>query len=198
MNENIIFYLACFLAYLLGSTPFGFIAAKAKGANIKQLGSGSTGATNVTRIIGWKWGVAVGVLDFGKSFLPTLLAHQYFTQNWQIFTLSILPVIGHIFPVWLKLKGGKGVATIFGIIAGYFGLIPFLAFLGVWYLAVRLVKFMSLVNLIVGLLIPLAFWLRFRELSYVWFGVVLLIIIWWSHRENIRRLLAGEENKIKS
>lgn len=197
MNENIVFFLACFLAYLLGSTPFGFIAAKAKGANIKQLGSGSTGATNVTRIIGWKWGVVVGVLDFSKGFLPTLFARHFYTQNWQIFLLSILPVIGHIFPVWLKFKGGKGVATIFGILAGFFGLIPFLVFLAFWYLAVRLIKMMSLVNLIVGLLIPAAFWLKFRDLSYFLFGLVLLVIIWWSHRENIRRLLAGEENKIK-
>lgn len=196
MNENLIFLLACVLAYLFGSTPFGFLVAKTKGANIKQLGSGSTGATNVTRIIGWKWGVAVGVLDFAKSFLPTLLARHFYTQNWQIFLLAILPVIGHIFPVWLNFKGGKGVATIFGIIAGFFGLLPFLAFLAVWYLAVRLVKLMSLVNLIVGLLIPLAFWLRFQDLSYVWFGLALLVIIWWSHRENIKRLLAGDENKI--
>ena len=196
MNILLLFLLACLVAYLLGSIPVGYLVAQSQGVSIRQVGSGSTGATNVTRNLGWGWGVLVGVLDFFKSFLPALLAPRLFSESWQIFLLSALPVIGHIFPVWLKFKGGKGVAAIFGILGAFFGLPIFLAFLLLWYVAVRLVDIMSLVNLVVALLIPLAFWLKFTAIAYVIFGLLLGGIICWSHRENIRRLLAGDENKI--
>jgi len=196
MTNILIFTSVCLLAYLVGSIPVGFLVAKARGINIQDVGSGSTGATNITRTLGWKWGVAVGVMDFGKGFLPAFLAQKYFVHNWQIFLVSLLPVIGHIFSVWLNFKGGKGVATIFGILAAYFGLPLFLVFLAIWLLIVKLVKLMSLVNLVVALLIPLAFWLKFQSLFHALFGLLFGVIIWWSHRENIRRLLAGDENKI--
>lgn len=197
MNPLLIFLLACLLAYLLGSIPVGYLVAQSQGVSIRQVGSGSTGATNVTRTLGWGWGALVGVLDFFKSFLPALLAQRLFSGNWQIFLVSVLPVIGHIFPMWLNFKGGKGVATIFGILGAYFGLPVFLAFLLVWFVAVGLINIMSLVNLVVALLIPIAFWLKFNEIPYAIFGGILGAIIWWSHRENIQRLLAGEENRIR-
>jgi glycerol-3-phosphate acyltransferase PlsY len=196
MRDNLVFFGACLLTYLIGSLPVGFLVAKARGINIKEVGSGNIGATNISRNLGWKLGVVVGVLDFMKSFLPALLVRDYFVQDWQILLLSILPVIGHIFPVWLKFNGGKGVATIFGLLAAYFGLPYFLLFLAVWLLIVRLVKIMSLVNLAIGLLLPLVFWLKFNNLSYALFGLMLGIIIWWSHRKNIKRLLAGNENSL--
>lgn len=197
MNTIMFFILACILAYLLGSIPVGYLVAQSQGVRIRQVGSGSTGATNVTRNLGWGWGALVGVADFFKSFLPALLANQIFTETWQVFLVSVLPVIGHIFPIWLNFKGGKGVAAIFGILGAFFGLPVFLAFLVVWFLIVRLVKLMSLVNLVVALLLPVAFGLKFTPIAYVIFGLVLGAIIWWSHRENIKRLLAGEENKIR-
>ena len=196
MNTYLVFFLICLLAYFSGSIPVGYLVARSQGIRIRKVGSGSTGATNVTRNLGWKWGVLVGVLDFFKSFLPALLAFQVFSENWQIFIVSILPVVGHIFPVWLKFKGGKGVATIFGAIGAYFGLTVFLGFLVVWFLLVRLTNIMSLVNLGVALLIPIAFWLKFYSTAYLVFGLIIGGIIWWSHRENIKRLLAGNENKI--
>lgn len=196
MEQYLIFFIACLLAYFVGATPVGFLVARARGINIKQVGSGSTGATNISRNLGWKLGVLVGVLDFSKSFLPALFAQHFFTPVWQVFVISLLPVFGHIFPIWLRFKGGKGVATIFGILAAYFGLLYFLGFLVIWLLVVRLVKLMSLVNLVVGLLLPLAFWVRFHETPYLLFGCLLGVILWWSHRENIRRLLAGEENRL--
>jgi glycerol-3-phosphate acyltransferase PlsY len=197
MENTFIFVLMVLFAYLFGSIPFGFLVAKARGVNIKQVGSGNIGATNVARNLGWKIGAFVGVLDFLKGYLPVLLAKEIFTQNWQILLLSLIPVIGHIFPVWLQFKGGKAVATIFGILAGYFGLAYFLIFLLLWILAVWQVKLMSLVNLAVALLIPIAFWLKFNDLIYILFGLILCVIIWWRHGENIKRLLAGEEHPIK-
>lgn len=188
--------VSCFAAYLFGSIPVGYLIAQSQGISIKKVGSGSTGATNVTRTLGWKWGALVGILDFFKSFLPALLAPRIFGEPWQIFLFSVLPVIGHIFPLWLNFKGGKGVAAIFGILGAFFGLPVFLAFLLIWYIAVRLVDIMSLVNLVVALLIPLAFWLKYAAMAYVVFGMLLGVIIWWSHRENIRRLISGDENSI--
>ncbi|MFW5714618.1 MAG: glycerol-3-phosphate 1-O-acyltransferase PlsY [Brevefilum sp.] len=198
MNIILTFSLACLLAYLFGSIPVGYLVAQSQGLSIREVGSGSTGATNVTRTLGWKWGVLVGVLDFFKGFFPVLLAPRLFSEKWQIFAISILPVIGHIFPVWLNFIGGKGVATIFGVLGAYFGLPIFLAFLLIWFLTVRLVNIMSLINLIVALLIPLAFWLKYHAVIYVIFGLILGTIIWFSHRENIQRMLAGEENRVWS
>ncbi len=196
MNTTIIVILACITAYLIGSIPFGLLVARAKGINIRQVGSGNIGATNIARNLGWKLGALVGVLDFSKSFLPILLARSLFTQDSLALLISIMPMIGHIFPVWLKFKGGKGVATIFGILGAYFGLPYFLAFLVLWFLAVRAVKLMSLVNLGVALLLPFAFWAKFQSVWFILFGVLLCMIIWVTHRMNIRRLLRGEENKI--
>lgn len=196
MANIFIFILIGMLAYLLGSVPVGFLVAKSRGMDIQQVGSGSIGATNISRNLGWKLGVVVGVLDLFKSFLPALLVKQWYSQNWQVFIVAILVVVGHIFPVWLNFKGGKGVATIFGILAAFFGLPIFLLFLFLWLLIVKLVGVMSLVNLGVGLLLPLAFWIKFQALPEALMGLVMGMIIWYAHRENIKRLLAGTENRL--
>ncbi len=185
-----------FFAYLLGSIPFGFLVAKWRGVDISQVGSGNIGATNVGRNLGWKTGTLVGVLDFGKGYFAVLLAKHLFIQDWQIITISLMPVIGHIFPVWLNFKGGKGVATIFGLLGGFLGIGYFLIFLLVWILAVWQIKLMSLVNLVTALLIPIAFWFRFKDINFVIFGLALCAVIWWRHHENIKRLLAGKEHTI--
>ena len=196
MNTPILI-LVCLLAYLLGSIPIGVLVAKESGINIQQVGSGNIGATNVARNLGSKKGMVVGVLDFFKSFLPAVLVFQFLSLDWQVMLVSIMPVLGHIFPVWLNFKGGKGVATIFGILAGFFGPLKFLVFIVLWFLALRLINVMSLVNLIVGLLMPLGFWLNFRNITFALFGAGLGLILWWTHRENIQRLLAGNENKLR-
>ena len=197
MDTTILLIISCLLAYLIGSIPFGLLVAKAKGINIREVGSGNIGATNITRNLGWKLGAVVGVLDFMKSFVPVLLARLLFEQAGQVLLVSIMPVLGHIFPVWLRFKGGKGVATIFGLLGAYFGLPYFLAFLVVWFATVKVVKLMSLVNLGVALLLPLAFWFKYHAVWFIIFGVVLCGIIWVTHRANIGRLLKGEENLIQ-
>lgn len=196
MNTWMIVFVSCILAYLAGSIPFGLLISRFKGVDIRQLGSGNIGATNISRNLGWKLGTVVGVLDFLKSFIPILIARNFIDQPVWLAVVSLMPVIGHLFPVWLRFKGGKGVATIYGILGAYFGLLPFLAFLAVWLVVVRLVRIMSLVNLVVALLIPVAFWLRFDQLPLTLMGGVLCVIIWYTHRANISRLLKGEENRI--
>ncbi len=197
MSETLIFIIVCIAVYLLGSIPIGYLFAHAQGVDIRKLGSGNIGATNIARNLGRKTGAFVAVLDFSKGLLPVVIAQLLFTQDWQIILVSVLPVIGHIFPVWLRFKGGKGVATTFGLLAGYFGLIYFLIFLLIWYLAVRVVKLMSLVNLVVGLFLPLAFWFKYQMPIIAAFGLGLFLLIGWTHRENIHRLVAGTENKTK-
>jgi glycerol-3-phosphate acyltransferase PlsY len=196
MENTLIFIIMALSAYLFGSIPFGFLVAKWQGVDISQVGSGNIGATNVARNLGWKTGVLVGVLDFGKGYLPVILARHFLTQDWQILLISLMPVLGHIFSVWLNFHGGKGVATIFGLLGGFFGLGYFLIFLLIWILAVWQIKLMSLVNLVTALLIPIAFWLKYKELEFVLFGILLCAIIWWRHKENIKRLLAGKEHPI--
>jgi glycerol-3-phosphate acyltransferase PlsY len=192
------YWLLCLfalLAYLVGSIPSGYLISKGRGVDIRKVGSGNIGGTNVTRILGFKWGALVGVLDFFKSFIPAYFALRFIQTDWQALLVSIMPVIGHIYPVWLRFKGGKGVSTIFGILMAYFGFIFFLIWFVVWYLAVKVVKLMSLVNLIMSLFFPLLFWFSsYRSLIYVTFGAALCVLVWWSHRSNIKRLLAGNEN----
>ena len=191
--KTVTFLLVCVGAYLIGSVPFGLLIARTRGIDIRQVGSGNIGSTNITRVLGFRWGLIVAILDACKAYLPALAARQLAPADWQLLIISLMPVIGHIFSFWMGFKGGKGVAATFGLLAFYFGLLPFAIFMAIWYLAVKFVKLMSLVNLAVGLLLPLAFWLKFKEMPYVVFGFVLCAIIWWSHRENIRRLLKGKE-----
>lgn len=196
MNQTLLLIISCIAAYLIGSIPFGYLVARLRGINIHEVGSGNIGATNIARNLGWKLGAVVGVLDFLKSFLPALAALALFDKPDEILLVSIMPILGHIFPVWLNFRGGKGVASIFGLLGAYFGLPIFLGFLLVWFLVVRQVRLMSLVNLIVALMIPVAFWLKYAQIAFILFGVLLCLIIWVTHRANIKRLLAGEENKI--
>ncbi len=191
--NTITFILACVGAYLIGSIPFGFLIARARGIDIRQVGSGNIGSTNITRTMGFRWGLIVAILDACKAYLPALAARQLAPNEWQLLVISLMPVIGHIFSLWIGFKGGKGVAATFGLLAFYFGLLPFAIFMVIWYLAVKFVKLMSLVNLVVGLLLPLVFWLKYKTTPYVVFGFVLCAIIWWSHRANIQRLLKGKE-----
>lgn len=194
MADSLLLLFFALLAYLAGSIPSGYLVAKARGVDIRKVGSGNIGGTNVTRALGVKWGAVVGVLDFLKSYIPSYLALHYLKADWQVLFISIMPVIGHVYPVWLNFRGGKGVATIFGILTAYFGLLFFLVWFVIWYLAVKFIKLMSLVNLLMALIFPLLFWLKFHSWLFAAFGFLLTILVWWSHRANIKRLLAGNEN----
>lgn len=194
MTDSLLILFFVLLAYLAGSIPSGYLVAKARGVDIRQVGSGNIGGTNVTRTLGFKWGAVVGVLDFLKSFIPSSLAWHYLKVDWQVLLISIMPVLGHVYPIWLRFKGGKGVSTVFGILMAYFGFVFFLVWFVVWYLSVKFIKLMSLVNLLMALIFPLLFWLKYHSWLFTTFGFLLTILVWWSHRSNIKRLLAGNEN----
>lgn len=197
--------LALVFAYLLGSIPFGYLIVKLRsGADVRQTGSGGTGATNVTRKAGKSAGIATLVLDALKGVAAVLLA-RWLTgdagTSWIVAGAGVLAIIGHCFPIWLGLRGGKGVATGLGV---FLAIVPMavLAALVVFVLIVWRTRFVSLGSITAAAVIPLWTWLEHTLLApQVNFAPIItalcaasaVIII--KHAENIKRLLAGTENK---
>ncbi|NPV88484.1 glycerol-3-phosphate 1-O-acyltransferase PlsY [Coprothermobacteraceae bacterium] len=179
-------------AYLIGSIPFGYILAKAEGIDIRTVGSGNVGATNVYRALGIALGLQTLALDFAKGFIPSFLAFHYLSglTVWQQWAVAIAPILGHCVSVFLRFRGGKGMASAFGVFSAYdwrFGV----AMAAVWLFIVISTKLVSLGSLMATWSVPLFAWaLRWGFHP----GMVLLaILVTWAHRSNIRRLMAGEE-----
>ncbi len=192
---NLIFLII--FGYLLGSIPWGYLISKAKRIDIRKVGSGNIGGTNVLRILGLKWAALVSILDVIKGVIPAYLAINFLIFDWQIALVAISPILGHIFPVWLKFKGGKGVATTFGalfILLGWkFFLICLLSFL----LILAIFRIMSIASLSTASFLPLIFWISSYSLTYFILGVILFGLIWWTHRENLQRIKEEIEPKFK-
>jgi len=192
--------LILFLGYLFGSFPSGYLAGRiTKGVDIRSLGSGSTGATNVLRHIGKRAAIAVFLIDVFKGVLSILLA-KYFLLNdsWQV-AIGLSTLIGHIWPVWLNWRGGKAVATGLGIFLGL-SLQVGLATLGIFILMIALFRIVSLASISAALTLPLIMFLSFQESSisipYLIVSLLAMTLVIWRHRENIARLIKGKEPKI--
>ncbi|WP_425462400.1 glycerol-3-phosphate 1-O-acyltransferase PlsY [Litoreibacter halocynthiae] len=191
-------YLLIFVAvasYLLGSIPFGLVIAKAMGlGDLRQIGSGNIGATNVLRTGSKSAALATLLLDAGKGGIAVLLA-RFFVGEDAAQLAGLAAFIGHIFPVWLNFNGGKGVATYLGtllVLSFFAGLAACLTWLA-FALAFRI---SSLAALAAAALMPL--WLHFMGLpSYVMLAALLGVLIWMRHAGNIRRILNGTEKKIQ-
>ncbi len=188
------------LGYVFGSFPSGYIAGKiTKGIDIRSLGSGSTGATNVLRHIGKRAAIAVFLLDVLKGVVPILLA-KYLLRNdfWQVAT-GLSTLIGHIWPVWLNWRGGKAVATGLGIFLGLSWQVG-LATLGIFILIITFFKIVSLASVIAALALPLIMFVSFESSStsipYLILALSAMTLVIWRHRENIIRLIKGKEPKI--
>ena len=194
-TANLIFLII--FGYLLGSIPWGYLISKAKRIDIRKVGSGNIGMTNVLRVLGFKWAALVSILDIVKGVIPVYLAINFLVFDWQIALVAISPILGHIFPVWLKFKGGKGVATTFGALFILLGWKFFLILLLIWLLVLAISKIMSFTNLLLASLFPLILWLSSFSLAYYIFGIILAILIWWTHRENLQRIKEGRESKFK-
>lgn len=192
-------YLLYSLCYLSSSIPWGYLIIKVlKGEDIKKKGSGNIGATNVTRVAGKKLGGIVFFLDFLKAFLPVFLIKQYTDVTEATLAIcAILAVIGHILPVWLKFKGGKGVSCALGIVAAISPQIFLLVALS-WVLIFYFTRISSLSALISFTMLPFFMYFlypfdnKFVLLAYL----LVVIIIYLTHLSNIARLLNGEEMKI--
>ncbi len=182
------------LGYLLGSIPFGLIFAWLAGAgDVRKIGSGNIGATNVLRT-GKRWAAALTlVFDAGKGVAAVLIAYTYYGSTGALFA-GLGAFLGHLFPVWLRFKGGKGVAVFLGIVAALAWPVGLLV-AGTWLLAAAIWRISSLSALIAATLSPL-YMLIWSAPSYAFLAAVLAALIIVMHRENIARLLRGEEPRI--
>jgi glycerol-3-phosphate acyltransferase PlsY len=214
------FALAATAAYLLGSIPFGLLIARAHGKDLRSIGSGNIGATNVSRALGRKWAYFCFFLDVLKGLVPTLAVMSFarpqptlpYAQKiimlWLWLAVGCAAVIGHIFPLYLRFKGGKGVATSFGVALGiwpyYTICAPFA--IATWIVVVLVWRYVSLASVVASVAFPITLasaialrpgW-RFADLwplLIVATAIPLMVAI--RHRQNITRLIAGTESKIR-
>ena len=192
--------LILLLGYLFGSFPSGYLAARiSKGVDIRSIGSGSTGATNVLRHIGKGAAITVFLLDVFKGILSILLA-KYFLLNdsWQV-AVGLSTLIGHIWPVWLNFKGGKAVATGLGVFLGISWQVG-LATLGIFMIIIMLFRIVSLASISAALALPLLMYLSFKStnisLPFLIISFLAMSLVIWRHRENIFRLIKRKEPRI--
>ncbi len=187
--------IAFALGYLLGSIPFGLVLTRLAGyGDIRTIGSGNIGATNVLRTGNKKLALATMLLDFGKG-LAAVLIGAAFSPAFAI-AAGAGAFIGHIFPIWLRFKGGKGVATAGGVLLAYAWPVG-LAAAATWLLIAVLTRYSSLAALAAALLSPLYAWLLTREFQPTEVVGFLAVVIILRHHANIRRLIRGEESKIR-
>ena len=192
--HNPVFYVLT--AFFLGSLPFGHWLALARGIDLRNQGSGNTGATNVGRVLGKKWGIFVFVLDLGKGWVAVALAKSVgnLPETWSV-TVGVFAVLGHVFSPWLGFRGGKGVATSAGILIG---LAPWVA-LGValiWFLTFQMSRTVSVASLCAATAFPLfVFWLMPEQKVFQWISIGMTVLVWFRHRDNLKRLFQGKENR---
>jgi len=187
-------------SYLAGSIPFGYLLGRLLlGVDVRTVGSGNIGATNVARAGGKALGVVVVFLDAAKAIVPILVARRLLgdapgAQAWTV-GAAIAAFLGHLFPVWLRFRGGKGVATAFGIflVLAPWGALAGAAAWGIAYGATRISSVGSLAG--TAVCATTTFVLRGASSPVSWAGVVLALLILLRHRENVRRLLSGEEKR---
>src|ERR1700677_885609 len=189
--------LVLVVAYLLGSVPFGYLLVKwVKGVDVRTQGSGNIGMTNVWRIAGAKWGILTLVLDIAKGAMAVAIARYFDPNNELILVLSgLTALLGNIFSIFLNFKGGKGIGVSVGV---FFSLLwlPSLAGLIVFLIALAIGRMISVGSLL-GVTTMAALTLYTHSLDY-YSGLALFaaVMIWWTHRQNIKRILNGTENKL--
>ena len=182
------------LSYLIGSIPFGFILTKIfLKKDIRNIGSGNIGATNALRTGNKTLGYGTLFLDVTKAVIPVVYIKLNYPPDY-IFIASLCVFLGHVFPIWMKFKGGKGVATYVGILFSI-NLNLGLVFIGVWFFTFLISKYSSLSSLFGSLSVPIYLFF-FTSKDFVFF-LIMFILIFYTHRENVKRLKNKEENKTK-
>jgi glycerol-3-phosphate acyltransferase PlsY len=180
-------------SYLLGSIPFGFILTKIfLKQDIRDIGSGNIGATNTLRTGNKLLGYSTLALDISKAILPVL--YVKFNHPDYIFIASLCTFLGHVFPIWLKFKGGKGVATYIGILFSINLIYGFIFIIG-WLTTFLISKYSSLSSLVASLIIPI--YLIFFDNENSTFFIIMFVLIFYTHRENVKRLKNKDESKTK-
>ena len=187
-------FIISLVSYLIGTIPFGFLLTKIfLNKDIRNIGSGNIGATNALRTGNKKIGFSTLILDILKAAITIIFVKFNYSEF--IFISSLCVFLGHVFPIWLKFKGGKGVATYVGILFSInlaYGLI----FITIWLIVFFIFKYSSLSSIIASLSIPLYLFIFLNSLN-LFFFLIMLILIFFTHRENIKRLINKEESKTK-
>ena len=198
-------------AYVIGSTPFGVLIARSRGVDLRKVGSGNVGATNVARAVGRKWGYLCFALDVGKGLVPVLVVGLLLRGDARFPTLihqagwlavGFGAIAGHVFSFYLRFRGGKGVATALGVVLGIFPYFTWagMSALGLWVVVTLTTRYVSLGSIAAAI----AFLPLFAAFNWpptgLWplgiFAAAMAVLIVIRHRRNIRRLLSGTENKI--
>lgn len=203
MNSTTVLIVDFLLGYALGSIPFGLLLTKYAGlGDVRKIGSGNIGATNVLRTGNRGLAAATLACDMLKGTVAVFIASRFVSHEWPITTglgsvlAGIGAIVGHMYPVWLKFKGGKGVATFLGVLLG----IAWQAAIGaalVWIAVAFASRYSSLAALVATAASPIIlYFLGYPPVAALF--LVMVIFIWWKHSENIHRLLAGNESKIGS
>ena len=197
----------CILGYLFGSFPAGYFAGRIAGVDVRSLGSGNIGATNVLRVLGKRWGYTVFFVDAFKGFAAVRVAlflaeNAGPTRSYAVYfaiLAAVMCVIGHTFPIWLGFKGGKGVATSAGAIFGLMPLAAVIIFL-IWVIVFEITRYVSVASLVAASALPvtvaaLIYWNVVEGTVLLYFSTVLTLLVLWSHRSNFSRLLNGTEQR---
>ena len=191
-------FLILLISYLLGSFPSGFLYAKnLKGIDLRDVGSGSTGATNVYRNIG-KWpALIVFIIDVLKGFIAVKIAYFFLSENIFQVLAGLFAITGHIWPIWLKGRGGKAVATGLGMFFALSWKVGLASF-GTFLIVISLTKIVSLSSISAALLLPIYMLIYIGTFNHPFtiISFIVAIIVIWKHRSNINRILKGEESKI--
>ena len=210
MTEYFLIFLIFIICYLIGSIPFGLILTKLFDNNdLRNIGSGNIGATNVLRTGNKILALLTLILDLSKSFIPLFIFFKLYPHpriydffNFisvdQIFLILIFGyffVLGHCFPIWLKFKGGKGIATSLGVILSIDFFIG-LCLLTIWILVFLVFKISSLSSLISSISFPILIFFKYEKVNLLYLSILLTIFVFFTHRANLIRLLKKEEKKI--
>ena len=184
------------IGYLLGAIPCGYLAGRwLKGIDLRDCGSGSTGATNVLRNVGKGPALLVFLLDVGKGALAVLLAKSVGLNDWVQVLAGLAALAGHIWPVWLGWKGGKAVATGLGMFLGLAWPVGLASF-GLFMATISLSRIVSLASVVAAIGLPVLMLVAGNSNAYVVVSLVASLMVLWRHRSNIQRLMAGTEPRI--
>jgi len=200
------YILVVLIAYLLGSIPTGFLVAKARGVDIRSVGSGNIGATNVFRILGKTAGAIVLLVDAAKGWLAVFVVARLVSgwfypdagplaREWFSLCAGIAAILGHNYTCWLHFKGGKGIATSAGVLVA---LVPgpLLIILGIWIVVFALSRYVSLASISAAFALPFAAWVLGASTNIIIVTATLAALAIYKHKANIQRLLKGTENRI--
>jgi glycerol-3-phosphate acyltransferase PlsY len=187
-------FLLILFAYLLGSLPAGYLVGYLAGVDVRTAGSGNVGATNVARVVGKRQGVWTLLADSAKGFIPAIVATRWELEPMAVALIGIGAFLGHLYPVFLKFRGGKGVATGFGVLLGLAPL-PAACLIALFGIVVLTTRIVSLSSMVGAAAAPLLLWLFNHPPVVIIMSAFLAVMVILRHQSNIQRLLAGTEPK---